>query len=64
MELELLYNKMNEINKEVESNMGNQEMPFAKSLYALTNGLSREDLFLMTDKDLIKLIQKIQIKEG
>jgi hypothetical protein len=64
MEIELLYTKMNEVNKEVESEIGNSNMPFSKVLYALTKGISQEDLFMMTDDKLIKLIQKIQIIEG
>lgn len=64
MEIELLYTKMNEVNREVESEIGNSNMPFAKVLYALTKGVSREDLFMMNDEQLIKLIQKIQIIEG
>lgn len=64
MELELLYVKMNEVNKEVEQELKNENMPFSKVLYALTKGISRDDLFMMDDEQLVHLIRKIQIIEG
>ena len=64
MELELLYVKMNEVNKEVEHELKNENMPFSKVLYALTKGISRDDLFMMDDEQLVHLIRKIQIIEG
>jgi hypothetical protein len=64
MEIELLYKKMSESNKDVEQELKNDSMPFAKVLYTLTKGISRDDLFMMNDHDLRELIQKIQIIEG
>jgi hypothetical protein len=64
MELELLYSKMNETNKEVECEIGNKCMPFSKLIYAITKGLTKEDIFMMDDDSLLKHIQKIQLIEG
>ena len=64
MEIELLYKKMNELNKDVEQELKNENMPFAKVLYALTKGISRDDLFMMNDEQLTQLIRKVQIIEG
>lgn len=63
-ELEILYEKMNNTNKELENEMGNKNLPFAKLLYTVTKGVSKDDLFNMTNEELIRLIQKIQIIEG
>ena len=64
MEIELLYNKMNEVNYENESKLGNINIPFAKILYAITRNYSKEELFNIGDKDLIQLIRKIQLIES
>lgn len=64
MEIEILYKKMNELNKDVEQELKNQNMPFAKVLYTLTKGISRDDLFMMDDEQLTQLIRKVQIIEG
>lgn len=64
MELELLYTKMNEANKEIESEIGNANMPFSKLIYAITKGLTNDDVFNMDDELLLKHIQKIQLIEG
>lgn len=64
MEIELLYNKMNEVNYENESKLGNINIPFSKILYAITRNYSKEELFNIGDKDLIQLIRKIQLIES
>ena len=64
MEIELLYNKMEEVNREVEIENGNDELPFGKVLFALLNGLDKKELFNMTNQELISHIQKIQIIES
>lgn len=64
MEIELLYKKMNELNKDVEHDLKNENMPFSKLIYTLTKGISRDDLFMMNDEDFINLVRKLQIIEG
>lgn len=64
MELELLYNKMQESNKEVEIELKNEDIPFAKILFAVIRGIQKSDLFDMNDEDLINHIRKIQILES
>lgn len=56
MELEILKNKIDS-----SSNTNNS---FAKVIYSITNKLKRSELFEMTDEELIKHIQKIQIIES
>lgn len=64
MELQLLYNKMNEANSEVEGILGNEELPFSKVLYAVTRNIKNSDLFDMTDEELLKHIQRTQLIES
>ena len=64
MELQLLYNKMNEANSEVEGILGNEELPFGKVLYAVTRNIKNSDLFDMTDEELLKHIQRTQLIES
>jgi hypothetical protein len=64
MELELLYNKMEEVNREFEFEAGNEELPFGKVLYAVLNKTTKTELFEMNNEELIKHIQKIQILES
>ena len=64
MELQLLYNKMNEANSEVEGILGNEELPFSKVLYAVTRNIKNSDLFDMTDEELLKHIQITQLIES
>ena len=61
MEIELLFFKMTEVNKEYEQSVGNEELPFGKVLYALTRD---KKFFNMDNNELIKYIQKIQLIEG
>ncbi len=64
MELQLLYNKMNVANNEVEEELGNEEIPFGKVLYAITRNIKNGDLFDMDNETLLRHIQKIQLIEG
>ena len=64
LEVELLFNKMNEVNHGTEKEFGNDDIPFSKILFAITRGLDRDELFGLTDQQLIKHIQKIQLIEG
>jgi len=64
MELQLLYNKMNEANSEVECILGNEELPFSKVLYAVIRNIKNSDLFDMTDEELLKHIQRTQLIES
>lgn len=64
MELEILYNKMEDINRDIENEAGNEEIPFGKVLCAVMNRITKSDLFEMNNQDLIKHIQKIQIIES
>ena len=64
MELQLLYNKMNAANNEVEEELGNKEIPFGKVLYAITRNIKNSDLFDMDNAALLRHIQKIQLIEG
>jgi hypothetical protein len=64
LEIELLFNKMNEVNDDTEREFGNDDIPFAKILFAITRSLERKELFGLTDQQLIKHIQKIQLIEG
>ncbi len=64
MELQLLYNKMNAANNEVEEELGNKEIPFGKVLYAITRNIKNSDLFDMDNATLLRHIQKIQLIEG
>lgn len=64
MEIELLYKKMWEVNKDIETVAGNKEMPFAKVIYAMTKGVEPQHLFNMNDEEFIRHIQKIQFKES
>lgn len=64
MELQLLYNKMNAANNEVEEELGNKEIPFGKVLYAITRNVKNSDLFDMDNATLLRHIQKIQLIEG
>ena len=64
MEIELLYRKMWEVNKDIETVAGNKDMPFAKVIYTLSKGISSEELFHMTDEEFIKHIQRAQFKES
>ena len=64
MELQLLYNKMNAANNEVEEELGNKEIPFSKVLYAVTRTIKNSDLFNMDNETLLRHIQKIQLIEG
>ena len=63
-ELQLLYNKMNAANNEVEEELGNKEIPFGKVLYAITRNIKNSDLFDMDNATLLRHIQKIQLIEG
>ena len=63
MELQLLYNKMNAANNEVEEELGNKEIPFGKVLYAITRNIKNSDLFDMDNATLLRHIQKIQLIE-
>ena len=64
MELQLLYNKMNAANNKVEEELGNEEIPFSKVLYAVTRNIKNSDLFNMDNETLLRHIQKIQLIEG
>ena len=64
MELQLLYNKMNVANNEVEEELGNKEIPFSKVLYAVTRNIKNSDLFNMDNETLLRHIQKLQLIEG
>lgn len=64
MELQLLYNKMNVVNNEIEEELGNKEIPFGKVLYAITRNIKNSDLFDMDNATLLRHIQKIQLIEG
>lgn len=64
MELKLLHSKMNITNKEVEEEMGNDEIPFSKVIFAITSSLSKEELFTMSDEVLLRHIRKVQLIEG
>ena len=64
MELQLLYNKMNVANNEVEEELGNKEIQFGKVLYAITRNIKNSDLFDMDNATLLRHIQKIQLIEG
>ena len=64
MELQLLYNKMNVANNEIEEELGNKEIPFGKVLYAITRNIKNSDLFDMDNATLLRHIQKIQLIEG
>ena len=64
MELQLLYNKMNEANSEAEGILGNEELPFSKVLYAVIRNIKNSDLFDMTDEELLKHIQRTQLIES
>lgn len=64
MELQLLYNKMNAANNEVEEELGNKEIPLSKVLYAVTRNIKNSDLFNMDNETLLRHIQKIQLIEG
>lgn len=56
MELEILKNRM-----EKDSSF---EISFSKILYSITRTIDKGILFNMTDEELIKHIQKIQILES
>lgn len=56
MEMEILRLRM--------QNYSDTEISFAKVLYAVTNKLNRSTIFEMTDEELVKHIQKIQILES
>ena len=64
MEIALLFNKMNEVNGDNEMHFGNGEISFSKIIYAITRGLNKEELFGMTNEELIRHIQKIQLIES
>lgn len=64
MEIELLYNKMKEVNISIELENGNDDLPFAKVLFALTHSVEKNKLFNMNNDELIAHIQKIQIIES
>ena len=64
MEITLLFNKMNEVNCDNEMHFGNSEISFSKIIYAITRGLNKEELFRMTNEELIRHIQKIQLIES
>ena len=64
MELQLLYNKMNAANNEVEEELGNKEIPFSKVLYAVTRNIKNSDQLNMDNETLLRNIQKIQLIEG
>ena len=64
MEINLLYNKMNEVNNENEVLLGNEDIPFSKVLLAITRGISNDVLFEMSNEELISHIQKIQLIES
>lgn len=63
MEMEILYDKMNNVNIEFEKENGNETMPFSKLLFCITNNISRDELFNMKDIELLKIIQKKQLIE-
>ena len=56
MEMELLKNK-------IDAATG-KENSFGKVIYSIINKLSKEDLFNMTDEQLIRQIQRAQIIES
>lgn len=56
MELEVLRQKMEKYTE--------NEIPFSKIIYAITNKLERNVLFNMSNKELISHIQKIQMLES
>lgn len=64
MEIELLYKKMWEVNKDIETVAGNKDMPFAKVIYALSKKVDSQELFNMSDEEFIRHIQKVQLKES
>lgn len=64
LEIEILYKKMNETNLEYEQSQGNQDIPFAKVLYALTRSVDKEYLFNMSNSELLSHIHKIQTQES
>lgn len=51
------------LKKKIDETSGT-ENSFAKTLFAITNKLTRSELFNMTDEELIKHIQKVQIRES
>lgn len=55
-ELKVLKKKIDETSQ--------KNTPFAMTLYAITRSLSKSELYEMTDEDLIKHIQKMQIIES
>lgn len=64
MEMNLLRKKMEEVNAENEELIGNDSLPFAKVLYAITSKIDKKVLFEMTDSELINYIRKVQLIES
>lgn len=51
------------LKKKIDETSG-EENAFAKTIFAITTGLSREKLFEMTDEELIAHIHEVQIRES
>ena len=64
MEMNLLRKKMEEVNAENEELIGNDSLPFAKVLYAITSKIDKKVLFEMTDSELINYMRKVQLIES
>lgn len=64
MEIELLYKKIEEVNRDVEKELKNEELPFGKVLVAILNRTTKTELFNMSDEELVNHIRKIQILES
>lgn len=56
MELEILKTRIEKYSDE--------PVTFSKLIYTITNKMNRTELFGMTDEELIKHIQKLQILES
>lgn len=59
LELKILYEKMQENNRLFSENFN-----ISKMLFALTYGISRDQMFNMTNNEFIEHIRKVQIVES